>query len=405
MFGTFITTILIFSSFASLLPPLLAYNDAFNVVLPGIHNRMTFEFRSEAKTLGDMLDDLSEYVIDFCEEYSLNQTYRAQLYNHARGRFENNRHSWALEVASDGRMQSNILPSEHPHPMGASSSESLLTIITAFFDIGRASWDGKFTRSVEEYTTAFQEYQRLPYKIILFMDDRHLDKIREWSRLTIVPINQQWLEREIWAWQQLEVEREIMASEQYKALISQRLDVPETHIPEYNVINHAKIDFVCYAISQGLVTSKWVSWSDFGHYGSDRAKSLDVYIPKEPLNFGNIKKDRITFGTLNKLDDRDGNITYTLQEAPEKILGSFFITTSEVMPFLYQLLYHTQVRDFHQRGIADDDQHIVLRCMFAVPSLFDLRLQVSHCQQLMTFSDPRISRSVKINLPLIEGDK
>jgi hypothetical protein len=314
------------------------------------------------------------------------------------------------DVSLEGEVEGfNPDEDENKTEAAAAAAKDALTLVSAFYDIGRASWN-ILQRSVDVYIEVFEHYRHLPYPIILFMDDRYLDKIPAWPQLTIIPINRQWLEREIWAWQQLERERSIMETESFKEIVRYRTLiprsdseyinpkpglVPEAYIPEYTVINHAKIDFVGHAVQNGLVTTQWVAWSDFGYFCC--TENLDI--PIRPINFQHFKADKVTYGLLNKLNDQDFDVKNTLTFAPIRIAGAFFIATPDIM-LVYQALYHSQVQEFQNMGIADDDQHLVLRCIYASSNLFDLRLMTLSHIHFHTFASKSGGKKYAVELSI-----
>jgi hypothetical protein len=267
------------------------------------------------------------------------------------------------------------------HPTESANSLNL-TLVTAFFDIGRDQWN-HYPRSVDEYTSAFAEYQKLPYPIVLFMDDRYLQKVAVRSGLTIIPINHAWLEENCWAWQQLTRESEIMATALHKSRVQHRIACPETHNPRYTLINHAKIDFVCYAITHGLLTSSHIAWSDFGFFSCGK-NVPGVHMPSRPLELERFDTAKVNYGLLNPIDERDRDPLYTLRYAPERISGGFFLATPTIM-LQYQSIYHSKLTDWQTQGFADDDQHLVLRCYLDHPDLVNPLFIGKWCVQYVFF--------------------
>ncbi len=154
-----------------------------------------------------------------------------------------------------------------------------------------------------------------------------------------------------------------MNSEYYKSLISHR-DVPECHIPEYTLINHSKIDFMIEASK--LKNSEFFCWIDFGYF------ALKERIPLNLVDINKLDKNRINYTLINPIDNRDSDVLYTLRNAPERIGGFFFFGERNVLKE-YQELYHFVLKEFqYDYNIADDDQHLVLRCYVKQPDLFAL---------------------------------
>lgn len=56
---------------------------------------------------------------------------------------------------------------------------SSYTLVTAFFDIGRNSWNALYRRNLDWYFENAKRLLTLQDKIIIYMDDRYIDKIKE----------------------------------------------------------------------------------------------------------------------------------------------------------------------------------------------------------------------------------
>lgn len=247
-----------------------------------------------------------------------------------------------------------------------------ITFVTAFLDLDRESWES-FSRSVNDYFNHFTPYVEFIKKspeddMIVFLDKKHIDKmlpiLKGSERITIIPIDRNYMISNIQTWSRLEREREIMASDTYKKSNGYRTH-PETINPEYTLINHAKIDFLLQASK--ISTSPYLAWTDFGYFASkDR-------IPSSPLDLNKIEGDKITYTLINPISDIDSDIYYTLKFYPETIGGFFFIGKREKI-FEYSLLYNEVLDFFSLKEIADDDQHVALQCYIRRPMLFSLIL-------------------------------
>lgn len=240
-----------------------------------------------------------------------------------------------------------------------------LCIVTAFLDIGRQSWSA-FTRSLDQYFNNFHPYTKLNQEIIVFIDDSLLDVMtllcKNAPHIKLIPINRGWMHEHIHAYRQLDREREIMESERFRKLIQHRAHHPECCKPEYNIMQHAKIDFIVYAIQNKLSNAEYYAWSDFGYFQTPTA------IPTKPLNLNKFDLEKINFSGISPLTDHDSNILFTLTQAPTRIGGGFFLGKIDLL-LQYQKLYHEICRDFHRMGIVDDDQHVMIQSVFRAPSL------------------------------------
>jgi hypothetical protein len=246
---------------------------------------------------------------------------------------------------------------------------SLLTFVTSFRDIGRDKWD-RFSRPKEPYFNAFKlfyNYFRIldknRYRLVIFCDDRYTDllpSITEDNIIT-VPTCDEFFSVHIPVWSRLDRERAIMNSQEYKDMVSHMIILPERREPLYTMINHAKIDFIRYTIDR--YNSEYYSWVDFGYYGYGH----DIII--NPIDMSKISKDTITYGCLEEIDILDKDPLFVLYHDRERVGGCFFIGSRKAM-IKYQKLYHDCLDEFQRNNMADDDQHLVIRCYVKRPELF-----------------------------------
>jgi hypothetical protein len=272
-----------------------------------------------------------------------------------------------------------------------------ITIVTAFFDIGRGFWKNKHRRTTRFYIQSFLNYLDYPYKMVCYVDDRCIDYVLEHytrsshNNKVFIPINAKWLEKNIHAWKQIPKDREIMQSSRYREFIDHRQNImypdgipkntpekrvfPENEVPEYNAINHAKIDFINNAIDCGYVNESIVCWSDFGYFGTQH-NNVKTTFPTEILDKTRFSPNRITFFLQKEITEQDTDPLYMLICAPELFTGTFWGGPTYLMPIL-QNLYHDCVEDLYSVNISDDDQHIYLRCCLKDSDIFDLKLNTT----------------------------
>ena len=168
----------------------------------------------------------------------------------------------------------------------------------------------------------------------------------------------------LYAWNTLEKETNIMNSDSFKLLVEHRINFPECKYPKYTLINHCKIDFVCFVIDNNLSNKNIFSWVDFGFFSNKNN------IPNKLLDISNFDLTKINYYLINSIEYYDNDIYYQLKYAPEKIGGFFFIGCADVIK-KYQNIYHMTL-DFFQDElkIADDDQSLILYLYFKHPEIF-----------------------------------
>ena len=244
--------------------------------------------------------------------------------------------------------------------------------VTAFLDLNRDKLK-KFSRSFSTYLLHFLPLVRLMKKenesLVIFIDEKHFNIIQRYCqdnpKIILIKINRNYLRENSIVWRMLDREKIIMNSQEFKNLIGGRILYPEHNNPEYTMINHAKIDFVNLAIQNTKSQFPYYAWIDFGYF-----QKIDN-IPNSLLDINKLHPTRITYTLINKLNELDENVLYTLLVAPERIGGFFFFGKKETL-IEYQKLYHDMLKMFQDSGIADDDQHVALRCYYKNPDMFDL---------------------------------
>jgi hypothetical protein len=250
--------------------------------------------------------------------------------------------------------------------------------VSLYYDIGRNNWGGKFQRSFDDYLIYFEPFIKLFNKdtceddtMVVFIDKKFEEKLREKlnedTKIQLIGIDNDFM-NELPMWKTLEIERQNMKNLSFKFILGNRSRFPEHNYPEYTLINHCKIDIISYLINSNNVNYNYYAWVDFGFFG------LKENIPEKLLDINRFNLDRINYTCINRIDIRDSDIIYTLQNAPEKVGGFFFFGQKDKL-LEYQKLYHEILYLFqHVSKIADDDQHLVLQCFFKKPELFTMHI-------------------------------
>lgn len=257
--------------------------------------------------------------------------------------------------------------------------------VTAFIDLDRKNWDKWEQRSVSTYLTSFSRLIKLfmdteNHEIFVYIDSylayqvRNICGIRK--NIHIIPITEEFLERNSVLWRRLPRETDIMNSPEYKTLIAHRLDYPEHSIPKYTMINHAKIDLVVHTMS--LTDASILGWVDFG-YCKDEKDVPDTLLDPKKVVLG-----KMNFSLIKKIETKHYNIIDNLTNPAELVEGGFFFSDRDTLK-KYQKLYHLIHSSFHSKGIVDDDQHIILQMHGYQPNFFNLVYQGKWLQSLHYF--------------------
>ncbi len=259
-----------------------------------------------------------------------------------------------------------------------------LCYTTVFLNIGREDWN-QFQRFFNDYFDSFMNLVRMfremtdnksRYSLIVFIDKKYSEKVKECcsdlENVRVIEIDEEFMRTHIPIWNRLERETEIMNSDRFKQLMAPtgRLKYPEHTNPKYTLINHAKIDFINYAIDLEK-DCEYFCWVDFGYFSNFGQFAKEKRIPDYPLDINQFDLDKVNYTLINELTEQDRSVRYTLAYAPERIGGFFFFGNRKRLAE-YQKLFHSIHSAFQIANIADDDQHIALQCYFQRPELFKL---------------------------------
>lgn len=237
-----------------------------------------------------------------------------------------------------------------------------ILFVTAFKDINRGNWDNIYKRTLDEYMECFIKLvDNIKYKLLVYVEDdiyNNIIKLKLNSNIEIIDsknIN-------LFFHHYLNDYKSVMSSEIYKnKLDPERSDNPEFVYPEYNLINHSKINFVKY--SKNLYPNyKYYSWIDFGCI-------RDIKNVPNNIDFNKLN-DKIVFQCIN-YPDIVLNPDEMLRFEYIFLAGSQFILPNNLVE-IYENLYENKLIEMLQNYVCDDDQSVVLQIYYENSQLFTL---------------------------------
>lgn len=139
----------------------------------------------------------------------------------------------------------------------------------------------------------------------------------------------------------------VMESLDYKSLVQGR-DNPEYRVPEYNIVNHNKVEFIKRAHAMTLGEYSHYAWIDFGF----QRTRIDM---NQKFDWGKLESDTIHYDVMYIPDKVEEPRAMTRQEI---IRGSMFVCPASLVLWFYEA-YRDMVYNFLSQGVVDDDQVIV----------------------------------------------
>ena len=245
---------------------------------------------------------------------------------------------------------------------------SEITIVTAYFDIGRNNWKG-FERGTNKYINYFKFWARIQNKVIIYTSPQFVDEIFEIrkqfgleDKTKIIAIdNMINFDKDLYHKINKVMDNDI------SLLFHKEPHRPEAWSGDYNYIMMLKSYCIVDAIKNEYA-SGMIAWMDFGYNHGGK----DGLIKEEEFNF--LWKyefsSKMHVFTEQKLDlerpifdivrSMDVYIRGNLMIAPDFLWEKFnYLSKQAMMSLLYC-------------GLCDDDQTITLMVVYEYPNIFEI---------------------------------
>lgn len=254
---------------------------------------------------------------------------------------------------------------------------SKISIVTAFFDIGRGDWNTNVNknggplphylqRSVDTYIQNFSHLAKLDNEIIVFTSTDLVSKIQKVSeKIKVLPYD-------VFSHNKDKMEKieTIQKNELFlKNVNPSQVKNPEYWSPHYVLVTNLKAFFVNKAIEDNLINNEMVAWIDFG-YCRDANK-----IPKNGK--WNYDFDEEKIHLFNYKSCEDASITGAIYNNDVYILGAKIIAHKKNWPKMDKLMEES-FYDLYEMNLIDDDQGLLLYSYLKDSSSFELHKIPDH---------------------------
>lgn len=254
--------------------------------------------------------------------------------------------------------------------------------ISAFYDIGRHTWNDNFKCTPDAYTKYIDQMMSLSQNFCIYLDGSVYDKYKAKYGDSIQPYNSQ---DTLIPWS-IEHESRIMQSQEYQDLLKHRLHHPEHSRPMYNAVNHNKVHFLKRAAQERPEFTHYI-WIDI-HYL--RHNDLPCFIETQV-------HDKILIGSSKYPESLKGlSQTDIVTSTYDHLQGSVYIVPSKLVTTLYDL-YTKQLELNYKVNIADDDQGIHLNIYQNNPDLYQI-LYTAKFGNFFKVYEPVIRELAPLNL-------
>jgi len=262
--------------------------------------------------------------------------------------------------------------------------DNTVTIVTAFVDIGRHSWEGvvnnkpidsHIKRDVDTYFHRFEKLCGLNNPIICFIHSMYHKRIRQIrSDITLIAIDNILEENKTLLTKIYNVQR----NPHFINYVT-RPSVPEYWSPEYVFVTSRKAMFVNRAIQEGHVNTENVAWIDFGY------ARPDCYCP-QGLQW-KFKTDGLIHMICNTTTPIDSLPIYEIVRTGEVFIqGCHVIGPKDKWQYMEDA-FDVYLQSILNSGLSDDDQILFLMAYRGAPHLFKIHYVDSNSYWFMIFRD------------------
>lgn len=246
-----------------------------------------------------------------------------------------------------------------------------ITIVTAFFDIGRSDWtvdkgyQSYHRRTTDTYFEYFSNLAQLENQMIIFTS-KHLRKkvleIRKNKPTIIIEVD---LNKKFK--HSIKKIRMIQNKDSFKSnLPDYQKGQPEYTSPEYVLINNLKSYFIKWAIRLNIINNEMIAWLDFGYF---RSHQIMAGIKEWKYSFDNKINCFTINNTLYKLDREKA--TECLLKGEVFIIGGVLVGDKRSWSEFNRECFYLHKKAIREQFI-DDDQYFNTMCYYDRPELIKL---------------------------------
>jgi len=255
---------------------------------------------------------------------------------------------------------------------------SEITIVTAFFDIGRGDLPamkyGRILphyqhRSTETYFEFFKNLSKIKNPMVIFTTHDLADRVRNiriaeglGDKTTVISVDS-YLPDDLSHYKE-KIEKVMNDPEYISKIVNPQL-IEYWH-SDYVLVNILKSWYLNYAIERDVVKTDLVAWIDFGY-----VRNLET-LPKNLKWNYDFDKEKIH---LFNMRDIDGNLNRTLADivytGDVYIQGCHIVAGSNMWKKLYNLVL-LNLDLALSMNLSDDDQTFLLMSYLSAPQYFEL---------------------------------
>lgn len=246
------------------------------------------------------------------------------------------------------------------------TTKQSVTIVTAFFDIGRDNWSTSHARSVDKYLENASRMLSLDNNMVIFIEPKYYDFVVDKRRdnKSITQIYKIEL-HDLPMYKNVSTFNSIMKSFKYRNALADPT-VPECTQPLYDVIMFSKTWFIQQAIQHNDFNSTHWVWLDFGvHPHMLRTEHLNTKLFQTGVD------DKIKFLCRSQPESSDLDLFDFYTSHTNRFAGTMFTGCTQNMLKLHEYMMQ-EVDTCINEQVIDCDQSLFAIVYLRHPELFKL---------------------------------
>lgn len=253
---------------------------------------------------------------------------------------------------------------------------SNISIVTAFYDIGRGEWTPDkglphyLQRSTETYLERFSRLAKLKNELVVFTSEELAPKILEICKnrkenTKIIPFDIFTIFND-----KRNLISSIQTSDQFRSRVNpSQIRNPEYWNADYVLVTNLKAQFVEIAINNGFTTNDMVSWIDFGYFRDDGA------LPDNDVWNYAFNPEKVHMFHYKEYDGTP--ITNIIFNNDVYIPGPVIVAHKSKWEIVSELMDRS-FNELTYNNCVDDDQGLWLLTYVKKPELFELHRIPDH---------------------------
>jgi protein YibB len=246
-----------------------------------------------------------------------------------------------------------------------------ISIVTAFFDIGRETWTQDkglphyLYRPLQTYFDRFANMAQLDNEMTIFTTPDLVDKVWEYrkgkeDKTTVSAVDYASEFKDL----RLAIAAVQTNPEYQKRINPNQVRNPEYWSADYVLVNTLKAHFVNRAITNGFATKELVSWVDFGY-----CRNVEEFIKGTEWNY-DFDPSKMTLFRLKEFDPTK-TILDLIVNNDVHMTGGAIVGGKTIWPTFDALVQHA-FNELYKNDLIDDDQTLLLMASLMKPEIFKI---------------------------------